>query len=246
MARVQDILQYMNQLAPASLAEDWDNVGLLVDCGADVTSILVALDITDEVVAEAEYQGCQLIVSHHPVIFDPLKRIDRRDVVFRLIKKNISAICMHTNMDAAEGGVNDILCALFGVQDAKAFGGLGRVGTVRTTNVQQLSKICRDTLGAHVKVVDCGNAVNRLAVVGGAGGSMLEDAILAGADCLLTGEASHHAAIDAKRLGISLVVAGHYATEFPIVPVVAEKLKQKFPALRVLGSRRNKDPFAYL
>ena len=246
MARVQDILQYMNQLAPVSLAESWDNVGLLVDCGADVTSILVALDITDEVVAEAEYQGCQLIVSHHPVIFDPLKRIDRRDVVFRLIKKNISAICMHTNMDAAEGGVNDILCALFGVQDAKTFGGLGRVGTVRTTNVRQLSKICQDTLGAHVKVVDCGNAVNRLAVVGGAGGSMLEDAILAGADCLLTGEASHHAAIDAKRLGISLVVAGHYATEFPIVPVVAEKLKQKFPALRVLGSRRNKDPFAYL
>lgn len=246
MARVQDVLQVMNQMAPMAQAESWDNVGLLVDCGADVTSILVALDITDEVVAEAEYQGCQLIVSHHPVIFDPLKSIGRRDVAFRLVKKNISAICMHTNLDIAEGGVNDILCALFGVQDAKMFGGLGRVGTVRTTNVQQLSKICQDTLGAHVKVVDCGQPVNRLAVVGGAGGSMLQDAIDAGADCLLTGEASHHVAIDAKRLGISLVVAGHYSTEFPIVPVVAEKLKQKFPGVRVLCSHRNKDPFTYL
>ena len=97
-----------------------------------------------------------------------------------------------------------------------------------------------------MKAVDCGKAVNTLAVVGGAGGSMLQDAIEAGADCLLTGEANHHVAIDARRLGISLVVAGHYATEFPIVPVVADKLKQRFAGVRVLCSRRNKDPFSYL
>ena len=200
----------------------------------------------DEVVAEAEYQGCQLIVSHHPVIFDPMKKLGRQDVVFRMVKKNISAICMHTNLDAAPGGVNDILCALFGIDNAKTFGGLGRVGSVRTTNVEQIAGICRDTLGAHVKAVDCGKAVNTLAVVGGAGGSMLQDAIEAGADCLLTGEANHHVAIDARRLGISLVVAGHYATEFPIVPVVADKLKQRFAGVRVLCSRRNKDPFSYL
>ena len=246
MAKLQEVLQYMQQLAPETLAEDWDNVGLLVDCGADVTSILVALDITDEVVAEAEYQGCQLIVSHHPVIFDPMKKLGRQDVVFRMVKKNISAICMHTNLDAAPGGVNDILCALFGIDNAKTFGGLGRVGSVRTTNVEQIAGICRDTLGAHVKAVDCGKAVNTLAVVGGAGGSMLQDAIEAGADCLLTGEANHHVAIDARRLGISLVVAGHYATEFPIVPVVADKLKQRFTGVRVLCSRRTKDPFSYL
>ena len=85
-----------------------------------------------------------------------------------------------------------------------------------------------------------------IGLVGGAGGSMLQDAIEAGADCLLTGEANHHVAIDARRLGISLVVAGHYATEFPIVPVVADKLKQRFAGVRVLCSRRNKDPFSYL
>lgn len=246
MAKLQEVLQYMQLLAPEALAEEWDNVGLLVDCGADVTSILVALDITEEVVSEAEYQGCQLIVSHHPVIFDPIKNLGRRDVVFRMVKKNISAICMHTNLDAASGGVNDILCALFGIENARTFGGLGRVGAVRTTNVDKLAAICRDTLGAHVKAVDCGTAVNTLAVVGGAGGSMLQDAVKAGADCLLTGEANHHVAIDARQKGISLIVAGHYATEFPVVPVLGEKLKKQFPGVRVLCSRRNKDPFIYL
>ena len=109
MARVREICECLEQLAPKELAESWDNVGLLVECGAEVTSVLVALDITDEVVAEAELQGCQLIVAHHPVIFKPLRTLARRDVAFRLVKKNISAICMHTNLDAAEGGVNDVL-----------------------------------------------------------------------------------------------------------------------------------------
>ena len=96
MAKVEEVLQFMQQLAPRELAASWDNVGVLVDCGADVTSILVALDITDEVVAEAEIQGCQLIVAHHPVIFHPMKRIGRGDVPFRMIKKNISGLCAHT------------------------------------------------------------------------------------------------------------------------------------------------------
>ncbi len=247
MAKVEEILDFMSQLAPTELAEDWDNVGLLVNCGADVTSILVSLDITDEVVDEAELQGCQLIVSHHPVIFDPLRTIGCRDVPFRMIKKNISAICMHTNLDAAEGGVNDVLCKLFSVQDATVFDGLGRVGrTAHTTNAQQLAQDCRDILGAHVKLVDAGRPINRLAVVGGAGGSMLRAAVEAGADALLTGEANHHVALDAKQMGISLIVAGHYATEFPVVSVLADKLSRRFPDLRVIGTRRNKDPFTYL
>lgn len=247
MAKVEEILDFMSQLAPTELAEDWDNVGLLVNCGADVTSILVSLDITDEVVDEAELQGCQLIVSHHPVIFDPLRTIGCRDVPFRMIKKNISAICMHTNLDAAEGGVNDVLCKLFSVQDATVFDGLGRVGRMaHTTNAQQLAQDCRDILGAHVKLVDAGRPINRLAVVGGAGGSMLQAAVEAGADALLTGEANHHVALDAKQMGISLIVAGHYATEFPVVSVLADKLSRRFPDLRVIGTRRNKDPFTYL
>ena len=248
MAKVEEVLQFMQQLAPRELAASWDNVGVLVDCGADVTSILVALDITDEVVAEAEIQGCQLIVAHHPVIFHPLRRIGRGDVPFRMIKKNISGLCAHTNLDAAEGGVNDILCKLFGVTGAKGFaeGGIGRIGQIRTVSAAQLAAQCQTTLNAKVKYVDAGRPINTLAVLGGSGDHLIEEAVAAGADALLTGEAGHHDALDAKRLGLSLIVAGHYATEFPVVPVLADKLSRRFAGVRVLCSRRNREPFTYL
>lgn len=247
MARPEEIYTALAKLAPVELAESWDNVGLLVDTGMDVTSVLVTLDITDEVVREAELSGCQLVVSHHPVIFAPLKRLSRRDVAFRLVKKNISAICMHTNLDAAEGGVNDVLAGLFGVRDAQPFAdGCGRIGAVNELTVPQLAEQARRVLGAHVKYCDTGRSVRRLAVISGAGGSMFEQAAALGADCLLTGEASHHAALDAKRFGMSLIAAGHYATEQPVVPVLAQRLQKQFPQLRVVCSRRGKDPFTYL
>ena len=246
MARVDEILAYVQQLAPPELAESWDNPGLLVDCGAEVTSILVALDVTDEVIAEAEYQGCQLIVTHHPVLLKPLRSLARGSLPYRLIKKNISALCAHTNLDAAEGGVNDILCRLLGVQDAQPLDKLARIGRVRTTSAALLAEQCRQVLGAHVKLVDAGKPINRVAVVGGSGGDFLEAAVAAGADALVTGEAGHHTALDARHAGISLVAAGHYATELPIVPVLADKLARKFAGVRVLCSRRCKDPFTYL
>ena len=210
MARIEEIRQFMQQLAPAELAADWDNVGVLVDCSVDITSILVSLDITEEVVVEAEMQGCQLIVSHHPVIFKPLSRIGRRDVPFRMIKKNISALCAHTNLDAAQGGVNDILCKLFEISGAEPFGeeGIGRIGRVAPTDVRHLADRCKDTLDAGgVKLVDTGKPITRLAVVGGSGGSMVKEAAAAGVK-LLVAEAvnasrnAHFTAVQAERLDV--------------------------------------------
>lgn len=103
-----------------------------------------------------------------------------------------------------------------------------------------------DTPTVQVKYADTGRVVKRLAVISGGGGSLFEEALAQGADCLLTGEASHHAACDAKRLGLSLVAAGHYATEFPVVEAVAARLRQALPGLEVLPSRENRDPFTYL
>ena len=107
MATTNDIYAEMQRYAPLELAESWDNPGLLVDCGREVSRVLVTLDITSEVVEDAAAGGYELIVSHHPVIFSPLKKLIPRDVSFQLVQKGISAICMHTNLDAAEGGVND-------------------------------------------------------------------------------------------------------------------------------------------
>ena len=177
---------------------------------------------------------------------------------FQLVRAGISAICMHTNLDAAAGGVNEVLAGIFGMQDPEPFaGGCGRVGSIEPITVPQLARKAQQELAARcnapdagpavqVKFADTGKPVQRLAVISGAGGSLFEEALAMGADCLLTGEANHHHACDAKRLGLSLIAAGHYATEFPVTAAVAEKLCAALPGVEVLVSTANKDPYTYL
>ena len=179
-------------------------------------------------------------------------------MAFQLVKNGISAICMHTNLDAAEGGVNEVLAGFFGMREMEAFAeGCGRVGSIDPITVPELAKKAQQALASRcnqpldgpavqVKFADTGKTVQRLAVISGTGGSLFEDALAQGADCLLTGEANHHHAIDAKRLGLSLIAAGHYATEFPVTAAVAEKLRGAFPALEVLVSEDARDPYTYL
>lgn len=256
--KVQQVLEILEQIAPPELACSWDNVGLLVDAGRPVTSIMTALDITADVVRDAAESGCELIVSHHPVIFDPLRRVTAEDVPAMLLQNGISAICMHTNLDAAAGGVNEVLAGIFGMRDPEPFaGGCGRVGSIEPITVPQLARKAQQELAARcnapdvgpavqVKFADTGKPVRRLAVISGAGGSLFEETLAVGADCLLTGEANHHHACDAKRLGLSLIAAGHYATEFPVTAAVAEKLRAALPGVEVLVSTANKDPYTYL
>lgn len=258
MNTVQEILAAMERLAPPELAEGWDNIGLLVDCGRPVERVLTALDITPAVLAEAAERRCGLIVSHHPVIFAPLKQLGPQDMPLRLVQAGVSAICMHTNLDAAKGGVNDTLAALFGMEQPEPFAeGCGRVGQIPPLTVPQLARKARELLAGRcnppasgpavqVKYVDNGRPVRRLAVISGAGGSLFAEALARGADCLLTGEASHHHACDAARLGLGLVAAGHYATEFPVVERLAEGLRAACPGLEVLASTRDRDPYLYI
>ena len=258
MTTVQQVYEEMQRIAPLELAESWDNPGLLVDCGGTVQKVLVTLDITPEVVEEADRKHCEVIVAHHPVIFSPLKKIGPQDVPCQLVRAGISAICMHTNLDAAEGGVNEVLAGIFGMKNLETFAdGCGRVGEIELNSVKGLAYQVQKELASRcnlpengpavqIKLVDNGRMVKRLAVISGAGGSLFEEAIAVGADCLLTGEANHHHAIDAKRLGLSLIAAGHYATEFPVTAAVAEKLRAALPELEVLVSEANKDPYTYL
>lgn len=247
MPQVKQLYEILAGMAPVALAEGWDNVGLLVDAGRDVSRVLVTLDITADTVQEATEKGCELIVSHHPVIFSPLKRLDDTDVAYQLVKKDVSAICMHTNLDAADGGVNDVLADFFGLREREPFAdGCGRIGTVEPTTAEALARRARRLLNTSVKFADAGKPIRRLAVVSGAGGSMFQDAIAAGADCLLTGEANHHAALDAVRLGMSLVAATHYATEQPAMEALALRLAAACPEVEVLCSETGRDSFSYI
>ena len=160
MTTVQQLYEAMQALAPLELAESWDNPGLLVDCGGEVTRVLVTLDITPEVVTEAAAKHCEAIVAHHPVIFDPLKKLGPQDVPFQLVRTGISAICMHTNLDAAAGGVNEVLAGIFGMQDPEPFAeGCGRVGSIEPITVPQLACKAQQELAARCNAPDAGPAV---------------------------------------------------------------------------------------
>lgn len=245
---VQSVLKLMQQIAPPELACDWDNVGLLVDAGRPVDAIATTLDITPAVVRDAAASGCGLIVAHHPVIFDPIKRIAAGDVPALLLQNGISAICMHTNLDAAPGGVNDTLAGLLGMENTQPFAeGCGRIGKVPPTTAAALAALCAAKLKAHPCYVEAARPVTCLAEVSGAGGSYLQQAIDLGADCLVTGEAAHHIALLARQRGVGLVVAGHWATEHPIALVLAQTLAAHLPdEVRITPALADCDPYTYL
>lgn len=247
MTKIQDVYEVLCQLAPPELQTSFDNAGFLVGhVDRKVDTVLLALDITDEVADEAKALGAQLIVSHHPVIFHPLKSVTAEGegaLVLKLIEAGIGAICMHTNLDIAAGGVNDVLLSLLGAEEAGALDadGCGRIGTLRQDMpLSAFLSICKERLQVNaLRYVDGGRGVRKLAVMGGSGGSALRDAIEKGCDTYVTSDIKYHQFLEAKQLGINLIDADHFCTENPVVPILAEKLQQAFPELRIAISKRH-------
>ena len=226
---------------------DFDNVGLL--CGfprREVTRVLTALDVTLETIQEAQERKAELIVSHHPLIFQPLRRLlddtpeERR--VIALLKADLSAICLHTNLDIVQGGVNTALCAALGAQEVAALE-LGRVGLLaRDMELSRFLTEVRQTLQAEgVRYLDAGRPVRQIAFCGGTGGDIVEAAYAAGCDTVLTGEIRHH--LNGRERGLNLVEAGHFATENVVVPVLAGMIRQGFPDLEVYVSQSREPAF---
>lgn len=265
MATVREIYQYLDGLAPFSLQMDFDNAGFLVGRGdRTVDKILVSLDITEEVVSEAVELGCQLIVSHHPVIFFPAKSVtdttpDGR-ILLSLVEHNIAAICAHTNLDVVSGGVNDALAQRLGltnIEQLKQDGvdssgrpyGIGRVGNTAGVPMYApaFAAFVKETLGANgVRFVDARRPVRRVAVGGGACSDMMKDAIALGCDTFVTADVKYNGFLDAKALGLNLIDAGHYPTEQVVVPVLAKWLADGLPKVEVYTTQRHKEVFSYL
>ena len=250
MTTVQQVYEGMQRLAPPELAEHWDNPGLLVDCGGAVRRVLVTLDITPEVVAEAAAKQCTVIVAHHPVIFDPLKRLCPADVPYQLVQAGISAICMHTNLDVAPGGVNDALAAALGLEDPGPLGdpeGLCRMGTLASPMpLQEFAKhVCRALQANGVRYAGDSGPVRKVAVGGGACGDYEDAAIAAGCDVFVTSDLSYHQFLDAAGKGIRLIDAGHFPTENPVCTVLAEYLRGRFPGLTVTKSASHREVIQY-
>ncbi len=237
--KVCDILSFLETVAPKNTACDFDNVGLLVgDSQATVNGILVSLDCFDEVIDRAEDLGANLIITHHPIIFSPLKSVTDESLVYKLIDKKISVISAHTNLDIAEGGVNDALCSAFGLYDVKPLitqdGYLLKMGELDDSeDPYSFARLIKEKLNGAVKFVAGNRDILKVVVCSGSGGDYLYDAIQAGADAFVTADIKHHLFIEAGRLGISLFDAGHFNTEDVIVAPLCRDIAEAFPEIPV-------------
>ena len=246
MTTVREIESFLYGWAPRELAESWDNVGLLVgDPEAAVERVLVALDITPQVAEEALERGCQLIVAHHPVMncaWHPVQTVRADDrqgrTLTALLRGGVAAICMHTNLDAAEGGVNDILAEKLGLTQPEMLTEekIGRIGTLKCEiPLVEFTHSVIELLGCNgLRYVDAGRPVHRVAVGGGACGCYIPQAIAAGCDTFVTSDLKYNDFLDTE--GLNLIDAGHFPTENVVCPALRDRLAEAFPAVDVLCS----------
>lgn len=243
------------ELAPRELARSWDNVGLLVGNGKkEVHRVLVALDVTEEVAAEANKTGAELIVAHHPVLFVPTKDVTDRTltgrVLLRLIEWGIAAVCMHTNLDAAPEGVNDALVQRLGLEEIEPLGdeeGMGRMGLLSAPMSQTdfLALVRKRLRPNGIRYVKTRRQIRRVAVGGGACADALYTAVERGCDAFVTADVKYHHFLDAEALGLSLIDAGHFPTEDVVCPVLERFLLERFPDLVVQKSITHREVVEY-
>lgn len=237
MAKVRDFYGYLNSIAPFETQEDWDNSGMLVgDMNAEVKKAAVVLDITHEEIKKAKAIGADLIISHHPVIFNPIKSVTKGSVPYELVASSINALCCHTPLDIADGGTNDSLAELLGINVTRADDPILRLGTVEPTTAQELAGKIANTLNTKVRYADAGKTIKKIAICTGAGCSLIEAA--GEIDAFITGDASHHNFLDCVQAGITLIAAGHYETEIIVVPVLVKKLQAQFPDIEIIDIKQ--------
>ena len=237
MAKVKDFYGYLNSIAPFETQEDWDNSGMLVgDMDAEVKKVAVVLDITHEEIKKAKAIGADLIISHHPVIFNPIKSVTRGSVPYELVVSSINALCCHTPLDIADGGTNDSLAELFGIEVTRTEDPILRLGTVEPTTAENLAGKIAKTLNTKVRYADAGRKIEKIAICTGAGCSLIEAA--GEIDAFITGDASHHNFLDCIQAGITLIAAGHYETEIVVVPVLVKKLQAHFPDIEIIDIKQ--------
>lgn len=257
MPTVHEVEEALFQWAPRELAADWDNVGHLLG-GPDeqVSRVLVALDITEAVAEEAISLGCELVVSHHPVMnckWLPVQSVreDRPQghLLLKLLRSRVSAICMHTNLDAAQGGVNDLLAKALHLADPVPLheSGIGRHGLLpEPMALPEFVRFVSKTLGCNgIRYAGAGKPVSHVAVGGGACGDYEDLAIQAGCDTFVTSDLTYHTFLDAAGKGINLLDAGHFPTEDPVCQVLIRELCGAFPTIHVEKSASHREVIQY-
>ncbi len=255
--KVKEVYEFLDSYAPFAQQDEFDNSGLLIgDENSTVKGICLCLDITNAVIKEAVSHRANLIISHHPVIFDPLKCLEAGTPTYELAKHKLSAICMHTNADMAEYGVTDIMIELLGfdksdevlepvLSDGKGYGKVCKLPI--PTRAASLAESCRDAFDcAVVRYSDTDRTITKVAVCSGAGGSAISHAVKAGCDAFITGDIKHSQWIEAQTHDLCLIDAGHFHTENILCNYLCGILSRKFHDIEIFTAQNSKDPCAYI
>lgn len=263
MITVRNIEQYMNNFCPPGLAFDGDNVGLIVGrADKEVKKALITLDVDEKVASEAAELGADLIISHHPLMFRPIRRLTSSDPMQRtlmlLVRNDISLFSAHTNLDCVWGGLNDYLASRLGIKntsvietvssDGSVFHGFGRIGELESeTTLGQMLTVCCDVLGASgVRYIgDTERKIRKVAVNCGGGADAMDRCIELGADLFVTGDVKYNPARDAYDNNMALIDAGHYETEHIVIDLLYDKLSEEFSEAVFIKSEANVPVWKY-
>lgn len=253
MSTVGNIYNFIDKIAPFNTAADFDNSGLLVgDKNFNVNKCLITLDITSKVVLEAKKLGANLIISHHPVIFNPLKNLNAKSPVYLMAQNNISAICAHTNLDIAEKiGVNACLADILGIlnlktiEDTSSFAMLGNLN--QETCPKKFAESVKEKL--NCKGLKCylgSKNIKSIAFCCGGGSEFIKNAILQNADAFVSADAKHHEFLMAFENDITLIDAGHFNTENIVIDPLTDLLKRNFLDVEFIKSKENRDIISFI
>ena len=261
MIRLREIVAYLREFAPQELAEDWDNVGLLIGDPADeMHSVLTCLTLTPNVAEEALASKCQLIVTHHPVLFRPVQRLTAETsegrMLLSLIRAGVSVYSPHTSYDSAADGINAQLARRLDLRDVQPLRpladsphGSGRWGRLPASiALRELIDCIKPLLRVATLqyVGDLNRPITKLAIACGAAAEFLREASQFGCEALLTGEARFHSCLEAEASDIALILPGHYATERPAMEQLAEIMHSRFTTLVVQSSHSEYDPVKFI
>ncbi|MBQ4528848.1 MAG: Nif3-like dinuclear metal center hexameric protein [Clostridia bacterium] len=263
MITVNDLYTIINEYAPFCLAEEWDNVGILVGRGDKVIKkLLVTLDVDEYVVKEAQNLGCDAILSHHPLMFRGIKHLtdstpDER-TLRALVISDISLVSAHTNLDSVRGGLNDFLSDKLEMLNTKIIEpkgrynsveyGFGRIGNLKNsvTFSEMLKKVCEIlNINAVRYTGDLNRKISKIAVNCGGGADIMYECISLGADLFLTGDVKYNPFRDANDSQMAIIDAGHYETEYVVSELFKNLINEKCPDIEVLCSKENKPVVKY-
>ena len=258
--KCQEIITILQKQAPEQYACEWDNVGLLVgDANKEVQKVYIALDATEETIEEAVALGADMLLTHHPMIFKGIKKVNTDDFtgkrVVSLIRADMAYYAMHTNFDvkgmaelAAEKiGLTDCKVLEVTCEDEQGLQGIGKVGTVSSMSVRDCAELVKKAFHLEqVKVFgDLDAKITRAAICPGTGKSVIGEALKSGAQVLITGDIDHHEGIDAAAQKMAVIDAGHYGIEKIFIPYMKQYLEENTTGLTIL-EQPEKQPFVYI